>query len=64
MTTWPVQDAKSRFGELLAACASEGPRMVSVTRPSLKSLLLSGEGRVGLDLPPRGQARRRPVAEN
>jgi antitoxin Phd len=84
MKTWPVQDAKSRFSELLDACASEGPqlvtrrgidaavlvpfaewqRMVSEARPSLKSLLLSVEGRVGLDVPPRGQARRRPVMEN
>ncbi len=64
MKIWPVQDAKSRFSELLDACASEGPRMVSAARPSLKSLLLSGEGRFGLDLPPRGQARRRTVTEN
>lgn len=29
MNTWPVQDAKSRFSELLEACINEGPQMVS-----------------------------------
>ena len=29
MNTWPVQDAKARFSELLDACISEGPQMVS-----------------------------------
>jgi prevent-host-death family protein len=29
MKTWPVQDAKARFSELLEACASEGPQMVT-----------------------------------
>lgn len=28
MNTWNVQDAKSRFGELLDACVSEGPQLV------------------------------------
>lgn len=80
MTIWPVQDAKARFSELLDACLSEGPQMVSrrgteaavlvtvaewkrlqsAARPSLKSLLLSDEGREDLLLPQRGSARRRP----
>lgn len=29
MHTWPVQDAKARFSELLDACLSEGPQMVT-----------------------------------
>lgn len=79
MNTWPVQDAKSRFSELLDACISEGPQIVSrrgtetavlvpiaewrrlhsAARPSLKSLLLTDDGRTDLLLPKRGSARRR-----
>ena len=29
MNTWPVQDAKARFSELLDACVSEGPQIVT-----------------------------------
>ena len=29
MNTWPVQDAKARFSELLDACIKDGPQMVS-----------------------------------
>jgi prevent-host-death family protein len=29
MKTWPVQDAKARFSELLDACVAEGPQMVT-----------------------------------
>jgi len=29
MTTWPVQDAKARFSELLDACVSKGPQIVT-----------------------------------
>ena len=29
MHTWPVQDAKARFSELLDACLVEGPQMVT-----------------------------------
>ncbi|MEN9864799.1 MAG: hypothetical protein RL748_389 [Pseudomonadota bacterium] len=29
MNTWPVQDAKSRFSELLDACLSDGPQLVT-----------------------------------
>jgi prevent-host-death family protein len=79
MKIWPVQDAKARFSELLNACVSEGPQVVTrrgmetavlvpitewkrlsnIARPSLKELLLTDEGRTDLDLPPRGQAKRR-----
>ena len=29
MNTWPVQDAKARFSELLDACVKEGPQLVT-----------------------------------
>ena len=29
MHTWPVLDAKARFSELLSACLSDGPQLVS-----------------------------------
>jgi antitoxin Phd len=29
MKTWPVQDAKARFSELLDTCLKEGPQLVS-----------------------------------
>ncbi|MBF4989377.1 type II toxin-antitoxin system Phd/YefM family antitoxin [Methylophilus sp. 14] len=29
MNSWPVQDAKSRFSELLDTCLSEGPQVVT-----------------------------------
>jgi len=82
MKSWPVQDAKARFSELLDACVSNGPQLVTKrgtetavlvpiadwrrmnasARPTLKDLLLSDEGRGGLNLPQRGSARRRPAA--
>ena len=29
MRSWPVQDAKAKFSELLAVCARDGPQMVT-----------------------------------
>lgn len=29
MRSWPVQDAKARFSELLESCLKEGPQIVS-----------------------------------
>jgi antitoxin Phd len=29
MQTWPVQDAKARFSELLDVCVAEGPQVVT-----------------------------------
>ena len=29
MKTWPVQDAKARFSELLEACMAKGPQLVT-----------------------------------
>ncbi len=40
----------------------EWRRMQSAARPSLKQLLLSEQARGAITLPPRGQAKRRPVA--
>lgn len=81
MNTWPVQDAKSRFSELLDTCVNEGPQVVTrrgaemavlvpiaewkrlnnQARASLKSLLLSNEGRIDLPIPARGKANRRVI---
>ncbi len=80
MKSWPVQDAKARFSELLDTCLREGPqivtrrgaeaavlvpakswrRMQSAAKPSLKELLLADAPRTSLELPPRGEKRRRP----
>jgi len=38
MKSWPVQDAKARFSELLDACVSEGPQVV--TRRGLETAVL------------------------
>lgn len=82
MKNWPVQDAKARFSELLDACVSEGPQLVTrrgtetavlvpidewkrlnnAARPSLKELLMSDIGRIDLELPQRGRAKRRAAA--
>ena len=29
MKTWPVQDAKARFSEMLDACLKDGPQLVT-----------------------------------
>lgn len=79
MRSWPVQDAKARFSEMLETCLKEGPQLVTRrgadaavlvplkewqrlrqgARPTLKALLLSDVGRGNLDLPARGERRRR-----
>ena len=79
MKSWPVQDAKARFSELLDTCLRDGPQIVTKrgaeaavlvplaewqrlqrsAKPSIKELLLAPEARGDLDLPPRGQRRRR-----
>jgi antitoxin Phd len=85
LKTWPVQDAKAHFSEMLETCVAEGPQLVSkrgaVTavlvpigewerlqawkRPrSLKELLRSDEyPRLDLEIPPRGQMKRREPPE-
>jgi antitoxin Phd len=82
MKAWPVQEAEARFDELLDACLSDGPQLVTrrgaeaavlvpvaqwrrlhaASKPSLKELLLGDAARTDLLVPPRGSARRRPVA--
>jgi prevent-host-death family protein len=78
-SSWPVQNAKARFSEMLDVCIAEGPQTITrrgveaavlvpiaewkrlneTQRLSLKALLLADEGRFALDLPQRGQGRRR-----
>jgi len=80
MKAWPVQDAKARFSEMLDACATDGPQLVTKrgaeaavlvpaeqwhrltarAKPTLKELLLAGEPRFDIPIPPRGRAKRRP----
>ncbi|HEY7245681.1 MAG TPA: type II toxin-antitoxin system Phd/YefM family antitoxin [Xanthobacteraceae bacterium] len=38
MKSWPVQDAKARFSELLETCLREGPQLV--TRRGEKAAVL------------------------
>jgi prevent-host-death family protein len=38
MKTWPVQDAKARFSELIETCLREGPQLV--TRRGLETVVL------------------------
>ncbi len=38
MNTWPVQEAKSRFSELLTACIDQGPQLV--TRRGMETAVL------------------------
>ena len=79
MKSWPVQDAKARFSELLETCLKDGPQVVTKrgvetavlvpasewqrlqesARPSLKELLLAPMARMEMDIPKRGQSRRR-----
>lgn len=42
---------------------AEWRRLKSAARPSLKQLLLSDDARAELELPARGQAKRRPLPE-
>ena len=83
MNTWPVQDAKARFSEMLDACLKDGPQLVTrrgteaamlvpvaewkrltaEARPSLKALLMSDIGRTELNIPARGQTKRRTATE-
>jgi antitoxin Phd len=77
--SWPVQDAKARFSEMLETCLKEGPQVVTkrgadaavlvpvedwqrlqrAARPTLKALLLAKGARGELNVPARGERRRR-----
>ncbi len=45
MSTWPIQDAKERFGELFRACLVDGPQMVSECGSEAAVLVSVGEWR-------------------
>lgn len=45
MGTWPVQDAKARFSELLEACMTEGPQLVTKRGSEAAVLVPVGEWR-------------------
>ncbi len=45
MPIWPVQDAKARFSELLDACVSEGPQVVTRRGTETAVLVLIDEWR-------------------
>jgi prevent-host-death family protein len=43
MKTWPVQDAKARFSELLETCLAEGPQLVTKRGADAAVLVPIGE---------------------
>jgi len=45
MQTWPIQDAKARFSELVQACINEGPQMVTRRRTEAAVLVSVDEWR-------------------
>jgi len=45
MRTWPVQDAKARFSELLEASRREGPQVVTKRGVEAAVLVAAGEWR-------------------
>lgn len=53
MKAWPVQDAKARFSEMLDACVTEGPQLV--TKRGAEAAVL-----VGVDEWRRLEAQARP----
>lgn len=79
MKSWPVQDAKTRFSEMLETCLNEGPQLITkrgasaavlvplkdwqmltrAAKPTLKELLLADVARGELNVPERGDKRRR-----
>lgn len=79
MKSWPVQDAKARFSEMLETCLKEGPQLVTkrgadaavlvpvkdwqrlmrAAKPTLKELLLVDCAQGELNVPERGERRRR-----
>lgn len=45
MKTWPVQDAKARFSEMLDACLKQGPQLVTKRGSDAAVLVPIGEWR-------------------
>ncbi len=44
MKSWPVQDAKARFSEMLATCLKEGPQVVTKRGADAAVLQRIGKG--------------------
>ncbi len=53
MKTWPVQDAKARFSELLDTCLREGPQIVTKRGAEAAFLCAWTTGAVCSDPPAR-----------
>jgi len=45
MKSWPVQDAKARFSELLETCLKEGPQLVTKRGSDAAVLVPAGQWR-------------------
>ena len=45
MRSWPVQDAKARFSEMLETCLSDGPQLVTERGAEAAVLVPAGEWR-------------------
>jgi prevent-host-death family protein len=60
VTSGPQMVSKRGTVQAVLVPLAEWQRLTEQTKPSLKDFLLSDENRFDLELPPRGQARRRP----
>ncbi len=45
MKSWPVQDAKSRFSQMLETCLNEGPQMITKRGVDAAVLVPAGDWR-------------------
>ncbi|MGC9947749.1 MAG: type II toxin-antitoxin system prevent-host-death family antitoxin [Bryobacteraceae bacterium] len=63
MSLWPVQNAKTRFSELLAASVEKGPQIATRRGIETAVLVCIEEWRRLLSIPPRGKLRRRAPVE-
>jgi antitoxin Phd len=53
MDTWPAQDAKARFSEMLRKCVSDGPQMVTLRGEETAVLVPVAEWRKSASAPKR-----------
>jgi prevent-host-death family protein len=60
VTSGPQMVSKRGTVQAVLVPLAEWQRLTETRKPSLKEFLLSDENRFDLELPPRGQARRRP----
>ena len=51
MRKWPVEDATTRFGEILHACLTQGPQLVTTRGSDAAVLVLWRNGVAFEDLP-------------